>query len=66
MYQQFLKSIEQFGSFSETDQELLTGFLIERRITKGEFIIKQGDTSRSVCFVNKKSAFIQRLRELQE
>lgn len=55
MFQQFLLSIEQFGSFSETDQKLLIGFLVKRTVNKNELILKQGDTSQSAYFVNRGS-----------
>lgn len=55
MFEQFLQSIEQFGSFSETDQKLLTGLLKRVSIKKGEFVLEQGDISQTAYFVNKGS-----------
>jgi len=55
MFQQLLKSIEQFGTFSESDQNLLTDLLIKRDFSKGDFVLRQGNTCRSAFFVNKGS-----------
>lgn len=53
MYQQFLKSIAQFGDFSEADQKLLVDRLQEKNLKKGEVLLKQGDVSQSAFFVSK-------------
>lgn len=55
MFQHFLKSIEQYGSFSETDKQLLTGHLRPITIKKGEFVLEQGRVSQAGYFVNKGS-----------
>lgn len=55
MFQHFLKSIEQFGDFSEADQKLLVDRLQERSLKKGEFLLKQGEISQSVFFTSKGS-----------
>lgn len=55
MLKQFLKSIEQFGSFSEADQKLITEQLKPINLEKGTFILEQGRTCQSAYFVNKGS-----------
>ncbi|OEK06647.1 Crp/Fnr family transcriptional regulator [Roseivirga misakiensis] len=55
MFEQVLKSIEKFGSFSELEQKMLCDVMAKRTVRKGEFLLRQGDISRTTYFINQGS-----------
>lgn len=55
MFEQILKSIQQFGSFSKDEENEFVSFLELGNVNKGDFILNQGELCQAIHFVNQGS-----------
>ncbi|MFT6871293.1 MAG: CRP-like cAMP-binding protein [Roseivirga sp.] len=52
MFSQLIQAIKEFGDFSQEDQSFITRSVSVHTFKKGEFLLKKGETSQSLYFVN--------------